>query len=118
MCQSISLNGIWRFVPDLDPQYHSGPEYAQTGWDRRHWDVVRVPGCWNLYGERYALFEGVAWFAHSFTLADWTPTQIGTLRFGAVNYEAQVYLNGQPVGEHRGGYTEFTLDVSHLLQPG
>ena len=118
MRQTIDLDGLWRFLPDLDPDYHDNDAYARPAWDRRHWDWVRVPGCWNKYAERYAIYEGVAWFARSLHLDDWAPDHIGVLRFGAVNYEARVYVNGALAGEHQGGYTEFCLDVSEFLRPG
>ena len=37
------------------------------------------------------------------------------LHFGAVDYQCWVWVNGQPVGEHRGGYLPFTLDVTAAL---
>ena len=40
------------------------------------------------------------------------------LRFGAVDYLADVYLNGQKVGRHEGGYTPFEFDVTALLHSG
>ena len=118
MREIIDLDGLWRFLPDLDPDYHDSDAYARAEWDRRHWEWVRVPGCWNKYAERYAVYEGVAWFARSFHLGNWSRCRVGVLRFGAANYEARVYVNGELAGEHQGGYTEFCLDVSHLLRSG
>ena len=40
------------------------------------------------------------------------------LHFGAVDYHATVWLNGQLVGEHEGGYLPFEFDVAPLLQAG
>jgi hypothetical protein len=40
------------------------------------------------------------------------------LRFGAVDYLAEVWLNGTPVGGHEGGETPFTLDVTDAVRPG
>lgn len=40
------------------------------------------------------------------------------LHFGAVNYEARVYINGACVGEHRGGYTPFAFDISGFVTDG
>lgn len=118
MRQTVNLDGLWRFLPELDPRYHSGDQYADPAWDRRHWDWVPVPGCWNTYAERYAIFEGVAWFARSFELDDWSADRIGMLRFGAVNYAARVYVNGELAGDHVGGYTAFCVDVSPWLRQG
>ena len=40
------------------------------------------------------------------------------LQFDAVNYFSEVWLNGQPVGDHEGGYTPFEFDVTDLLDYG
>lgn len=114
----ISLNGLWDFVVDLDPKYHAERNYAQPQWNRRHWLKVPVPGVWNKYAERYDLFEGVGWFAREFTLPDLAPGATCLLRFGGVNYLCEVFVNGKLAGTHEGGYTEFTLDVSHLVHTG
>ena len=118
MREVIDLNGPWRFLPDLDPQYHDDDEYARPDWDRRHWDWMPVPGCWNKQAERYAIYEGVAWYARTFELPGWAEGRVGVLRFGAANYAARVYVNGVPVGEHAGGYTEFLVDASAALRAG
>ena len=40
------------------------------------------------------------------------------LRFGAVDYQADVFVNGQAAGSHEGAYTPFTLDVTARVKPG
>jgi hypothetical protein len=46
------------------------------------------------------------------------PDQVALLRFGAVDYFAEVFVNGQTAGSHEGGYLPFELDVTSLLRPG
>lgn len=118
MNSSISLNGLWDFVVDLDPKYHLARSYARPDWDRRHWLSVPVPGVWNRYAERYELFEGVGWFARTVMLPSLSADTTCLLRFGGVNYLSEVYVNGELAGRHEGGYTEFTLDISRLVRPG
>jgi len=118
MREVMRLDGHWRFCADLDPEYHATAGYVKPDWDRRHWDIVPVPGCWNKYAERYALFEGVGWFAREFDVKPDERLTRAVLRFEGVNYEARVFLNGQLVGEHEGGYTEFTCEASAALRPG
>lgn len=119
MKKKILLNGTWDFMADLDPRYHAtrkGFECPET--NRRHWQKVPVPGVWQKYGERYDIFEGVCWFAREFDVQELAKTSTAKLRFGAVNYLANVYVNGEHVGSHEGGYTEFVLDVTEKLKSG
>jgi len=120
MRRTYSLNGTWDFVADLDPKYHAnnGGGFHSPDTNRRHWLKVPVPGVWQKYGERYDIFEGVCWFAREFIVPELQANYRARLRFGAVNYLANVYLNGEFVGRHEGGYTEFVLDVSGKLRKG
>ncbi len=119
MKQSISLNGAWDFVADLDPKYHAiHGGFHKPDANRRHWLKVPVPGVWQKYAERYDIYEGVCWFAREFDAPAFAESATARLRFGAVNYLANVYLNGEQVGSHEGGYTEFVIDVTGKLKPG
>ena len=40
------------------------------------------------------------------------------LHFGAVDYDARVWINGTEVGRHKGGYTSFTFDITAYAQAG
>ncbi len=114
---TLTLNGSWAFAVDQDPEYHRGADYSRAT-SLRHWDRVPVPGCWNRYAERYELYEGVAWFVREFAVAALPPAPVATLHFGAVNYLADVYLNGHHLAQHEGGYTAFTVDATSALQAG
>jgi beta-galactosidase/beta-glucuronidase len=57
-----------------------------------------------------------SWFQTSFDVPSAWPTGNRVLlNFGAVDYEATVFVNGKEVGFHRGGYFEFTFDVTDYL---
>jgi beta-glucuronidase len=115
----ISLNGTWDFMADLDPKYHAVYRcFQDPEITRRHWQKVLVPGVWQKYAERYDIFEGVCWFAREFDVPELAKSATAHLRFGAVNYLANVYLNGQLVGGHEGGYTEFVIDITGKLKAG
>jgi beta-galactosidase/beta-glucuronidase len=68
-----------------------------------------IQGSWMRY----------SWFSTSFDVpSDWTGERTH-LNFGAVDYEAWVYINGQYAGFNRGGYFHFTVDVTdHLSTNG
>jgi beta-glucuronidase len=79
--------------------------------------TLKIPGDWNSQAEKLQLYEGTVWLRRQFTAAP----QAGKryyLYFGAVNYEAHVYLNGKKLGTHRGGFTPFQFDVGALLRAG
>lgn len=63
----------------------------------------------------YALYS---WLSTSFTVpSSWSGNQV-LLNFGAVDYEATVYVNGQQAGFNRGGYFKFTVDVTNATKFG
>ena len=120
----MSLNGEWDFVADLDPKYHHDPRvypapaFADPAADRRHWLKAPVPGVWQKYAERYEIFEGVCWFAREFEVDSPLDGAAARLRFGAVNYLCRIFLNGEELGGHEGGYTEFVVDAAKALRRG
>src|SRR5207244_2106534 len=58
------------------------------------------------------------WYRRSFELpAKWNGRRI-KLNFGAVDFEATVFINGKQVGEHRGGYDPFSFDITDALTSG
>lgn len=113
----IELNGAWRFIVDQDPEYHKGYDYSRSS-SLKHWETVPVPGCWNCYGAKYDLFEGVAWFVREFQIDELPANPVTSLYFDGVNYRADIFLNGKKIGAHEGGYTPFRIDASSAIQTG
>ena len=122
--QTISLNGTWDFVVDMDPKYHLDKriylhdEYAKIDIDRQHWLKVPVPGVWQKYAERYDIYEGVCWFAREFDVSEFNENSSALIRFSGVNYLCRVFLNGKEIGNHETGYTEFSFDITKNLRAG
>ena len=132
--QSVSLNGDWNYFADVQEQGYYDYRMNPTQWGyfinakpKRPSDLVeydfdacptmRVPGDWNTQDEQLFLYEGTVWFKRDF---DYTPRegQRALLYFGAVNYEAIVYVNGKKAGRHVGGFTSFCYDVTDLVKAG
>jgi beta-galactosidase/beta-glucuronidase len=107
-----TLIGNWKLA--LDPR--------NEGRDGRWFATIRseaveapVPG--NIK-QVFPGAEGVAWYWLSFRATESpAPGERMLLRFGAVDYLADVWLNGQAVGCHEGGETPFTLDVTDAWRP-
>jgi len=79
--------------------------------------ATRVP---SVIQESFPGYHGVAWYWLEFTaqLLAYTAAGRYLLRFHAVDYLAEVWLNGTSLGAHEGGETPFTFDVTDTIRPG
>ncbi|TDE18419.1 glycoside hydrolase family 2 protein [Dyadobacter psychrotolerans] len=113
---AISLNGDWLFILDPAELGISNQWYKENSAKPSRQDVVTVPHCFST-DARYEFFTGTAWYRKFFP---WKPTsgKRVILHFDAAYYKTVVWLNGQKVGEHEGGYTPFNFDVTSLLKNG
>jgi len=112
---SIDLGGMWAYK--LDPDNNG----AAQGWyepalDRSDWGQMQIPKNWYL--TEVGDYFGAAWFATSFRVPDELEGQHLTLRFRAVDYTADVWLNGEYLGHHLGYFTPFEFDVSDKVRVG
>ena len=132
--QTTSLNGKWNYIVDVQEEGYYDYRMNPTPWGffrnakpQRPEDLIeydfdkapamQVPGDWNTQDERLFFYEGTVWLKRSFRYHQ--PTDRRTLLyFGAVNYDAHVYVNGQEAGHHVGGFTPFNFDVTELLADG
>lgn len=123
---SVNLNGSWRFLVDPFSNGESAgifrDEKPRSKGDRVEYSfdaspVMNVPGDWNTQHEQFMFYEGTVWYRRLFTYQKRSGVR-SFLYFGAVNYRAGVYLNGQKAGEHEGGFTAFNVEVTSLLRDG
>jgi beta-glucuronidase len=114
--QSIPFTGEWRFSIDQD-KVGEEQEWFSASFDDSTWTIVNVPHTWNVMPE-YLDYEGFAWYRRTFTAPVESENAHLRLRFEAVFYLARVWLNGEYLGQHEGGYTPFEFDVSDLVTPG
>jgi len=124
------LDGRWRFRFDpADQGLHAGWHLPGTG--TTGWDTIEVASSWDLadtpqfagydgtgFGTGTAFQDGYAWYRTTVRIpAGWGGKQV-RLNFLAVNYQAEVWVDGRPAGVHEGGHTPFALPVDGLLAPG
>src|SRR5438128_6240867 len=124
--RAFSLNGDWHYIADPHDEgtprryYLNGKPFGSRNfveYDFNTSPTLRVPGDWNFQRPELQLYEGTVWYEKSF---DYHPqsNKRAFLYFGAANYRAQVWLNGQPLCEHEGGFTPFDCEATALLQDG
>lgn len=120
-----SLNGKWDAVVDLYDQGRKNkiylnrkPEGKTDFYEYAFENGLRldVPSDWNSQTPELKYYEGTVWYARRFD----APRQDGRrlfLHFGAVSYRCRVYLNGEKIGSHEGGFTPFQIEVTGRLKP-
>jgi beta-glucuronidase len=123
---SISLDGTWNTIVDpyeegLRAHYFQNPK-PKTKSDLVEFDFaaspkLRVPGDWNTQRDSLLFYEGALWYQRNFSYKRRPDTRT-FLNFGAANYLARIWLNGNKLGEHVGGFTPFSFEVTDQLADG
>lgn len=112
-----SLDGTWQFAFD------DGDAGLKEGWYKAGHALdqsIRVPFVYQseLSGIHSSDYHPILWYKRSFTLPEGMQGKRVLLRFGAVDHACRVFLNGQQVGGHSGGYAPFALDITPFLLAG
>ncbi len=121
-----NLDGAWRVI--IDP-FENGKargffrnEKPQSKSDLVEYSfdaspVLNVPGDWNTQREQLMFYEGSVWYRREFSYRRRTGVRV-FIYFGAANYQTAVYLNGEKLGEHEGGFTAFDFEATASLRDG
>jgi Glycosyl hydrolases family 2, sugar binding domain/Glycosyl hydrolases family 2 len=111
--QNVSLDGDWRFAIDPADKIGVADLNGLSGGRTAH-----VPGSWQTQFADLRDYAGVAWYWRTFTAPALSPGRAMFIHFGAVDYRAEVYVNGQKAAMHDGGYLPFDVDATSLLHAG
>ncbi|CAM4243755.1 regulation of enolase protein 1 (concanavalin A-like superfamily) [Paenibacillus endophyticus] len=106
----INLNGEWEF------EAAKKGEAIPSGKTLK--EKILVPFAAEAKLSGINRVEDLMWYKRSFTIPDNWDGQRVKLHFGAVDYLATVYVNGQLAGSHKGGFTSFSFDITDYLAPG
>ncbi|WP_236634226.1 glycoside hydrolase family 2 protein [Caulobacter sp. X] len=136
----VDLSGTWHY--SVDPYrdglagFHRGPPNpghrryedvdvdaltrakptALYEYDMDRSPTATLPQAWIGHDPTLRYYQGLMWYQRRFDAPALKPGQRAFLRFEAANYAAKVYLNGKPVGEHEGGFTPFSMEVTDVLR--
>jgi len=136
-----SLNGTWHYI--VDPyetgyynyrykpydqlkennnsafynNYHTDNKMALVEYDFDKSPTLTVPGDWNSQAEKLFYYEGTIWYKRSFDYTTTSKSNRQFIYFGAINYKAEVYLNGIKLGTHEGGFTPFNFEITSIVKP-
>ena len=107
-----SLCGDWQFWVDAEAVL------TPTQLPENTCRQIQVPGPWQAQFADLRSYSGPAWYRYQFEVpAEWLAQSL-FIGFGAVDYRAEVWLNGRKAGEHEGGYLPFEIDVTSAARAG
>lgn len=111
--QTINFNRGWKF------QLGDVPGARAVAFDDSKWEDINLPHSFSLpYFGADKFYVGYGWYRKHFDVpAAWAGKRIN-LDFDGVFQVAEVFVNGKRVGEHKGGYTGFNLDITDAVKPG
>lgn len=106
----MNLNGLWEYAitpAEAEPEKMDGNILVPFAVESA------LSGVGRAVGENEAL-----WYEREFIVPEEWAGQRVQLNFGAVDWKAEVYVDGAFVGEHTGGYAPFSFDVTDMLAKG
>lgn len=121
---SISLNQDWKFI-----KQDVSNAFRRT-YNDDEWETVSIPHCWNRsdvydmrnvydgYDVYHAYYRGIGWYRKEFFLDASLKGKKIFLQFEAANQIAEVWVNGDYLGKHVGGYTGFSFDITDFVNFG
>lgn len=112
----INLNGTWTYEFDKS---NSGKN-RQLTTAKQLSNTITVPFCpeSKLSGVNHTDFIEQMWYQRSISIPEnWKNKKI-MLNFGAVDYHAEIYIDGNYLGNHDGGSSSFSLDITPAVEPG
>lgn len=126
-----SLDGPWRYILDPYDAGKRGDNDRRTFWKNLRpaesgplveydWEespIMDLPRDWNSHAAELSWYDGPVYFRRTFE-AKPSPKSRQMLAFEGINYHATVWLNAEQIGQHEGGFTPFSLDVTGKLREG
>ena len=115
--ESIDLCGIWKFQPDPTGEGERA-DYFASACDDARWRQARLPAVFEDCAPGLDTYEGTGWFRRRLTVpATWQDRRV-LLRFQGVNYHADVWINGDKVGENQDPFLPFAFPIHDHLRFG
>lgn len=112
----LSLDGLWNFQLDEGQAEKEKWESASLPSP----ELVSVPASYNdqFVSEKVRDHYGWAYYQRDFEVPESLKDQRIVLRFGSVTHQARVWLNGEQIAAHKGGFLPFEIEITDKLRPG
>jgi beta-galactosidase/beta-glucuronidase len=111
--QTINFNREWKF------QLGDFPGAAAVAFDDSKWDDIGLPHSFSIpYFASPKFYTGYGWYRKHFVVPEnWTDKKL-FLEFDGAFQDAEIFVNGSRIAEHKGGYTGFSVDITDAVKTG
>jgi len=110
-----SINSLWKFQKGEAIPNKIAP-------DTSNWEIINLPHTWNdkdvLADGKRGYYRGVGWYQKTLFFDATESNKKHYLHFEGANQVANVYINGTLAGQHVGGYSAFTIDITNYIKFG
>lgn len=109
----INFNREWKYKRGDYPKAES------KNYDDSKWENIGLPHSFSIpYFMSRDFYTGYGWYRKQFYLSEQDLSKVLSLEFDGVFQEAEIFINGEKVGTHRGGYTGFSVDITKSAKKG
>jgi beta-galactosidase len=127
--KTIDREWTYQYYPQREPDLAP----AQLGFDDRRWPAIALPHTWSTFettGGIHPFIEaanekvdtywwyGWGWYRKRLVIAPRYSDRLISLEFDGVQKYSKIYVNGEYAGEHKGGYTSFSVDITPFVRFG
>ena len=111
--QRLNLNRDWKF------QLGDPPGAGAVAYDDSQWTRIGLPHSFSIpYFQGKDFYTGYGWYRKTLEIAPGWMSQRVFVEFDGAFQDAEVFVNGQAVGRHRGGYTGFSFEITPAMHAG
>jgi dienelactone hydrolase len=127
--KTIDRDWTFQYFPASEPDLRT----IQPGYDDSRWQAIALPHTWSTYettGDVHPFIRsateredtywwyGWGWYRKWLVIGKQYQDRLIALEFDGVQKYSRVWVNGAPAGEHKGGYTSFSVDITKLVRFG
>lgn len=114
MRKIININNEWKFKRQDEVQAKN------KTYNEENWESINLPHTWNAIdgANGFDYFKGACWYRKEFVVDAMAKGNKVFIEFNGSNSITDVYVNGQHIGQHKGGYSTFRFDVTNAIEYG
>ncbi|GIP16155.1 beta-galactosidase [Paenibacillus montaniterrae] len=114
MRKLININSGWKFTKQNDSQA------MRKSYNDENWEPIHLPHTWNAIDGANGndFYTGACWYRKEFVVDNLSAGNNVYIEFQGANSVTDVYVNGQYIGQHKGGYSTFRFDITEMIEFG